>query len=141
MTSEGARRKREGTERVGGRPQDAPWRAVAWSRLLDLARTGRPFTSEDVTRSVGQPSHPNAVGALLSNAARSGVIRRVGMVQAGRANQHAALIGEWEGTRTTPAAWPPPLQSPRPRPPMPRRHDGHRMGLGGWCLDCQERVG
>jgi hypothetical protein len=95
--SEGQRRKREGIERIGENPAEAPWRARALPVLRDLARSGDEFTSEDVTAKVGQPPHPNSVGSLMNTASRQGWIRRSGFVQAERPNQHAALVSRWIG--------------------------------------------
>jgi alkylated DNA nucleotide flippase Atl1 len=90
--------KELGIARASSNVRAAPWRAVARIRVLELIRRGETFTSEDITRDVGQPPHPNQVGALLSGFARAGLIVRVGMVNAKRTNQHAALIGEWRPT-------------------------------------------
>lgn len=95
--TEGERLKQEGIEKVSGNPSAAPWRAVATMTLRDLARSGRVFTSEDVTRVAGQPPTPNSVGAIMNAASRQGWIERVGFDKAERANQHAALISSWRG--------------------------------------------
>lgn len=95
--NEGQQRKQEGIARVSGNPMAAPWRAVAIRRLRDLALTGEPFTSEDVTSVAGQPPTPNSVGALLSGAARQGWIERVGFAPADHAEAHARIISEWIG--------------------------------------------
>lgn len=97
--SEGELAKDAGIERISGRPDLAPWRAEAWRVLERLAASGEEFTSEAITRVVGQPGHPNAVGALFSHAARSGIVVRVGFDKAERTNQHAALISVWRGKR------------------------------------------
>lgn len=95
--NEGQQRKAEGIARAQANPSAAPWRAVAMRHLRELALTGEPFTSEDVTARAGQPPTPNSVGALMNTASRQGWIVRVGFGQAERANQHAALISEWRG--------------------------------------------
>lgn len=96
--NEGDRLKAEGVEKISGVPQGAPWRAVAEARLLELCASGRAFTSEDITATVGQPGHPNQVGALLVGATKRGWIERVGYIKADRPNQHSAMISQWEGT-------------------------------------------
>lgn len=83
----------------------ANWREVAREAVEWLAASGRDFTSEDLTAIVGLP-HPdateanrnNAVGAVISGAARRGLIRRVGLSNANRAVSHAAALSVWRGT-------------------------------------------
>lgn len=99
MNEEGRDLKNEGIDEINSNPAMAPWRAVARQAIIRLALSGREFTSEDVTDIVGQPGHPNAVGAVLNGAARAGLIYRVGFKGADRPNQHAALISVWRGIR------------------------------------------
>lgn len=86
---------------LAGAPE---WRHRAERRVLVLAVTRRPFTSEQVTSEVGLPTGEvgmnknNAVGALMAECARRGWIRRVGYDKAHRASQHAAVLAVWEGT-------------------------------------------
>jgi|SRR5262245_36291101 len=81
------------------------WYELAYAALCDLARSGREFTSEDVTARVGLPrgevetNRNNAVGALMSACARQGIIRRVGYRKAERSDLHAAVVGVWVGLR------------------------------------------
>jgi len=70
----------------------------SFNRVLgEMADTGQPFSSEDVTAVVGQPSNPNTVGALFIGAAKRGVIRKCGYRQSTRPERHAAVIALWEG--------------------------------------------
>jgi hypothetical protein len=78
---------------------DEEWKVAAERRLDDLARSGERFTSEDLTRVVGVPPSPNAVGAIVNAAARRGVIRPVGFTNATRPSQHSATLRVWEGVR------------------------------------------
>ncbi len=81
-----------------GRASD--WADRARVVITFLARTGQPFTSEDVTYVVGQPPagcSPNAVGAVMNAAAKRGDITRVGDSVAVRRNQHGTRIGLWRG--------------------------------------------
>lgn len=94
---EGERLKVKGINEANGNADPG------WAKRFDLiashlANRGLPFTSEDVTRLVGQPDHPNRVGARMNALARKNVIRRVDFVKARRSNQHAALISIWVGT-------------------------------------------
>jgi hypothetical protein len=73
-------------------------------QLRLLARSGRRFTSEDVTGAVGQPLSSGAVGALLNTAQQQGWLVRAGYTKAVRPNQHGAMISEWQGN---PALVPP----------------------------------
>ena len=59
---------------------------------------GKLFTSEDITRIVGQPpNHPNTVGALISSLAKRGIIVPTGTrSKALRANQHSAKLEIWK---------------------------------------------
>lgn len=83
------------------------WRALARETVEWLAERGEPFTSEDLTRYVGLPNpdateanRNNAVGAIISGAARRGLIRRVGIENARRAPSHAAALGVWVGVKS-----------------------------------------
>jgi hypothetical protein len=78
---------------------DLEWRVAAERQLEDLARSGERFTSEDLTRVVGVPPSPNAVGAVVNGAARRGLIRPVGFTNATRPSQHSATLRVWEGVR------------------------------------------
>lgn len=128
---DGPTAKLAGIDRISGNPEDAPWRAVASEILLDLARSGDPFTSEDITSRAGQPPHPNSSGALLSGAARRGWIRRVGFQGAERANQHAALLSTWIGI---PAA----LPGAAPARVSPLRPGAEPLALSSWsCGSCR----
>lgn len=81
-----------------------PWAAQAKREIVRLASQRVPFTSEDVTRSVGLPrgtvssNANNAVGALIAAASRRGLIVRTGQrVRSKRASSHAAELTEWVG--------------------------------------------
>jgi len=79
------------------------WLDDAWLALVDLVRSGRDFTSEDVVERVGLPrgtpgtNRNNAVGALFSAAAREGLIVRAGFRKATRPDLHARLLTVWRG--------------------------------------------
>lgn len=80
------------------------WAGEAFRAIALLAGTGTPFTSEDVIAEVGLPSGAvqtngnNAVGAIMSAAAREGIIRPVARVKTQRATSHAHSIIQWVGT-------------------------------------------
>lgn len=80
------------------------WRARAMAEIERLARVGAPFTSEVVTAVVGLPRHAirmnrnNAVGALMSAAAKRGIIHKTGRyVPSQRRRSHGAMLAEWRG--------------------------------------------
>lgn len=80
------------------------WKRTFKTSLARWAATGHPFTSEDVIAVVGLPcgdiamNANNAVGAMMTAAAKVGLIRKTGnRVQARRASSHGAELTEWIG--------------------------------------------
>jgi hypothetical protein len=79
------------------------WRTRAEQALIDLARSGEPFTSETLVERVGLPrgevktNRNNAVGGLIGGASRRGLIRLIGYQKAKRRESHAAVVGIWVG--------------------------------------------
>lgn len=79
------------------------WRLKAQEAIRQLAYTGRPFTSEDVTNIVGYPSgsndtnRNNAVGAVLARMAKTHLIRHVGWTQAKNVQSHGRTLKQWAG--------------------------------------------
>lgn len=78
------------------------WTGEAWRCLVLLVGEGRPFTSEDLIERIGLPSgevgtnRNNAVGAIMTSAAKQRLIRKTGQrVKARRAVSHAAELTEW----------------------------------------------
>lgn len=75
------------------------WLNAAKRQIMYLASLPEPFTSEDVTRVVGLPrrrtasNQNNAVGALMTAAARRNIIRKVGRVT----SAHGSEITQWRG--------------------------------------------
>jgi hypothetical protein len=85
---------------------DEDWTAAARRAIKWLAAQGRPFTSEDVTARTGLPSgapgtnRNNAVGALMTSAAKAGLIAKTGeRVPSQRPTSHGAEIAQWVGAR------------------------------------------
>lgn len=98
---EGKRRQQHGQQLAWTHSPDE-WRLAAKWALWELARTGEPFTADDVIAKVGlpKPSWPgmnNAVGALFSLAARKHVIHRVGDTSTLRVIGHARRLSLWRG--------------------------------------------
>ncbi|WP_157108988.1 hypothetical protein [Corynebacterium aquilae] len=75
-----------------------PWKDYAEEALNALIADGDTFTIDDLRDRVPEgiePHHCNAWGALLSNAARDGLIQRVGFAQARRKQAHAREVKTW----------------------------------------------
>lgn len=100
---DGAALKAEGMARaVAHIGSDYPERFEA--AVKALAKTGQPFTADDVTDLIGFPreghktNRNNAVGAMMSACSRKGWIRPTGRRrQAGRSLSHARELKEWVG--------------------------------------------
>ena len=98
------------TERLMDRALDAKleWTVRATQELKGLARTGRPFTADDLVRLVGLPlgysetNGNNAVGALFRKWSKHGFIIKVGTTATGRRVGHGRQVIEWRGF---PAPW------------------------------------
>lgn len=76
------------------------WSQRAADTIRQLAATGRPFTADDVTAVCGDPDgHPNAVGAAILRAAKTGLIYKVGTRAASRVKSHKAALFVWQGSR------------------------------------------
>jgi len=103
MIHEGEQLKFEGMALASDAVPD--WYDQAWTVLLGLAAKGDPFTSEDVVAVVGLPrgdvstNKNNAVGALISSAARKHIIHKVGYRNSKRPALHAAALAVWVGSR------------------------------------------
>jgi hypothetical protein len=80
--------------------RDTPdWLACALSILRSFAKDRVEFTSDDFrafARGIlPDPPHHNAFGALFNNAAKAGVIQRVGYARARRDVAHGRVLGVW----------------------------------------------
>jgi hypothetical protein len=79
------------------------WADQALIAILQLAKRGTEFTSEDVLEIIGLPSGAvgqhknNASGAIMNKAARAGWIRKVGYGKAKRKESHGAVLAIWIG--------------------------------------------
>lgn len=87
-----------GAERAD-RAQPDEWKSAVDLQIARLARTGRPFTADDVSAVVGDSptGSQGAMGARFLAASKRGVIRRVGYVKSGRASVHAHPVAQWQG--------------------------------------------
>jgi hypothetical protein len=79
------------------------WADQALIAIMQLAKQGIEFTSEDVLAITGLPSGEvgqhknNASGAIMNKAARAGWIRKVGYGKAKRKESHGAVLAIWVG--------------------------------------------
>lgn len=78
-----------------GAPQD--WMEDAERTVLAIARRRAEFTADDIwATGLCSPPEPRALGAVMTAAARAGLIARTGRFQAtARAKRHAAPIAIW----------------------------------------------
>ena len=81
----------------------ASWTDNAQAALDALIAAGEPFTSEDVTEAIGLPAghhetnRNNAVGALIGNASREGLIANVGHTPSRSPRSNGATLVKWRG--------------------------------------------
>jgi hypothetical protein len=82
------------------------WAEDAWAALLALARTGEPFTADDLIARVGVPdeahtpnSRPSRVGPIFARAARQGLIETDGTVRnSAQPHRRGGAQRVWRGT-------------------------------------------
>jgi len=90
---EGRELKEQGVDRVASRSIDFQDRAAL--AIGRLAMRGKMFTAEDVRELVGDPPHPNAMGAALRIASREGAIIACGWKEASRGSAHGRVLRLW----------------------------------------------
>jgi hypothetical protein len=78
---------------------DPDWNEAAWRALVRLARSGAPFSADDLVAEVGPAESPGASGALFRAAARSGLIECVGYGVSRRLSRHGGLMRRWQGLK------------------------------------------
>ena len=86
----------KGIERAEAAEDDA-WKAMAYNSGLALARSGRPFSIDDITEVVGLPRRSNATGGIIMRLSRQGLIQRVGVTPSRRLETHAHTNPLWQG--------------------------------------------
>lgn len=87
----------DGAERVTDNTRE-DWIAAADAAIVRLARSGQPFSAEDVRAAVGDPpGHANAMGARMLAAAKHGLLEKIGYGKPTRASSHASVIAIWRG--------------------------------------------
>jgi hypothetical protein len=75
------------------------WASTAMQAVRALAATGRVFQAYDLVETYGiaEPDHPNRWGALLTRAARHGLIVAVGAAPSRRPKTAGSLTRTWRG--------------------------------------------
>lgn len=81
------------------RNSDDWWVRTALQAVRAIAKTGREFQAFDLVEIYGvpEPDHPNRWGALLTRAARDGVIVVVGAAPSRRPTTAKSLTRTWRG--------------------------------------------
>lgn len=79
---------------------DGKWMDLAVACVLGIAATRRPFTSDHIWDVLDgfdiEPHEPRALGAVMKQLSRRGVIRPTGnYVQSSRPKCHARPVKEW----------------------------------------------
>ena len=74
------------------------WHNAAVKCIQAMARTGKPFTAEDVVAEIGAPTGSGKViGAAFNTVAKSGMIWRCGERPADRKTSHRRMLAVWRG--------------------------------------------
>ena len=90
------------------RNADPMWKHNAWTVILMFARSGEPFTTDDVWEYMHQngmetPREPRAMGAVIANACRDRIIESTGRyVQSQRPECHRRPVRVWRGVFLSP---------------------------------------
>ena len=80
------------------------WRAAAHRTVEALAQTGQEFTADNVTKLMDFYTNPppdthdnRALGAILTQAKRKGLIKHIGYCRSQRPGNHAGPRSVWVG--------------------------------------------
>lgn len=76
---------------------DREWADVAWDELVDLARSGQHFSADDLLARTGSAPSPGAIGAVIRQASRRGLIEAIGFQTSKRVSRHNGLQRVWVG--------------------------------------------
>lgn len=102
-SEEGKRRRDEAIQRVGENAS-VSWKDAAREAVNLICRSGHPFTTDEVWQvlkdnfpGIPKPREPRAIGAIMSSAARRGLIRPTGeMTPSLRPEDHRRPVTVWE---------------------------------------------
>lgn len=81
---------------------DSSARAEVDRQLVDelihtYARAGRPFSANDIRPHIPDDVNKNVIGNRFTHAARTGVIRRIGLTPSSKRTTHLKDVGCWIG--------------------------------------------
>jgi hypothetical protein len=80
---------------------DPQWKEFAWNGVLSLAKTGKPFTSDDIwayLEGLATTPEPKALGAVFLRAAKRKLIKPTGEFwQSKRPQAHGRRLMVWTG--------------------------------------------
>jgi hypothetical protein len=79
---------------------DPSWADMAWSELVDLARSGYEFSADDLIARTGPAPSPGAIGAVIRQASRTGLITATGYQTSKRVSRHNGVQRIWIGRRS-----------------------------------------
>lgn len=85
--------------------EDLTWREDALDRVESLARTGQPFTSDEVREGFREPHHPNQWGGIYTTLANRGVIVQVGFRKSHMKSRKGSVTGIWQGVNHSVLEW------------------------------------
>jgi hypothetical protein len=83
------------------RNADDWWWACACLAVAEIARTGREFTSYQLTQppyDLAEPDHPNRWGGLMGHMKGRGVVETVGWDNSSRGTSKGSGLRKWRGT-------------------------------------------
>jgi len=94
----GRKLRDQALERVEGNAK-ADWTQQAFEVVTALARSGRPFTPDDVwAAGLPRPREARALGPVMMRAVKSGLIEPTGeWINSKQASQHATPVRVWRG--------------------------------------------
>jgi hypothetical protein len=76
------------------------WADLAWDELVDLARSGQHFSADDLLARTGPAPNPAAIGAVIRQASRTGLIEAIGFQTSKRVSRHNGLQRVWTGRKS-----------------------------------------
>lgn len=78
--------------------EDLGWRDDALERVEAFARSGAPFTADEVRDGFREPPKPSMWGPVFQTLAQRGVIHHVGAKKSQHRSRKGGWTGIWKGT-------------------------------------------
>lgn len=83
---------------------NADWQSAVHAVLTQLCQSRETFTAEDLRKAcaaagIPDPKHPNAWGAAINSASKSGLIEQIGHKKNHMSSAHARIVGVWRAAR------------------------------------------